>query len=669
MTGVPDNSGDPQQQGNPENGLSPADLQDTGAPATERLVVDDGALLVEGVASTRAVRLFLEGVLGGQRTGDAWRLEPKSRTLEELCIQVNRWLTSRGHRPALVGTVDVAIERDAERQRSFQRAREAAEKFRDGTATISRERFLELLETAGWDRNSRELRNHQVRAALHALTVANAANFSVPGAGKTATALATAVAHAAAGTIGLVLVIGPLSSFGPWESETAACVPSWTVQRLVGSATERRRLIRSASSGMVLLSSYPGAVSDSAALKELCRRRRVMLVADESHRIKRFNGGQWAPAVVDIAALATVRMVLSGTPMPQSGLDLYSQLNVMWPGRELTGPKAQFKPRVERQFPQVIATVLPFVSRTSKAELGLPPPVVEIVDVELAAVEADIYNLLKNHLRRTVQAAHPTEAERLAALRRGRPMRLLQAASNAAVLQEGHYTRASEGTTPTLLNRIGEFDSAATPPAKFVAARDIVAGLGADEKCVVWSSFVRNLDQFARFARDRLNVSVFQVDGRVAARSHGIESLSEVSDDDESRETVIAKFLSHRGKALLVTNPASCSESISLHMACRNAIYLDRTYDCAQWLQSIDRIHRLGLPADAQVRVHVLRGLSYGHPTVDDLVQASLAAKEARMLQLLQGAALQPIEEDTEAADGTVEDLRNLIAYLLGQDG
>lgn len=633
-----------------------------------RLRVEDGVLFVEGIASTRAVRLFLHGVLGGERIGEAWRLEPKSRTLDELCVQVNRWLVSQGHSPQLVGSVDESVVRDAERQRSFQRAREAGEKFRDGTATFSRTDFIELLETAGWDSKARQLREHQIQAALHALTAANAANFSVPGAGKTATTLAIAGAHVASGNINIVLVIGPLSSFRPWESETATCIPSWSVQRLSGSATDRRRMIRSLSPKTVVLASYPGAVSDNAALKELCRRLRVMLVADESHRMKRFNGGQWAPAVIDIASLASVRMVLSGTPMPQSGLDLYSQLNVMWPGRELTGPKAQFKPRVEKRFPSVISAVLPFVSRTSKADLGLPPAVTRHIDVELSPPEAEIYSLLRSHLRRAVEAADPTEADRLAALRRGRPIRLLQAASNAAVLREGSSASVSNAVTPTLLTRIAAFDPAVTPPAKFVAAGELVSRLGSNDKCVIWSNFIRNLDQFSRFARERLSIPVFQVDGRVAARSQGIESLAEESDDDESREAVISRFLSHQGKALLVTNPASCSESISLHTSCRNAIYLDRTYDCAQWLQSIDRIHRLGLPPDAQVRVYVLHAVSGGEPTADRLVHDSLVAKESRMLELLQGAALQPIEEEPEAAEGTLDDMRQLLAYLLGRD-
>lgn len=639
-----------------------------------RLRVADGALFVEEVDSSRSVRLFLEGVLGASRLGEAWKVEPKGRTLDELCIVVNRWFLKRGIVPHLVGVVDLSVERDLERQRSFARAREAGTQSRSGSSPIGSASFRQLLEQAGWNREARDLREHQERAALHALSAANAANFSVPGAGKTATTLAVAAAQHAAGNIDLVLVVGPLASFQPWESETAICLPTWVTMRLSGTATERRRRIRSlpttSIAPTIVLTSYAGAVNDLVALKDLCRNSRVMLVADESHRIKRFRGGQWAPAVIEIAKLAVVRMVLSGTPMPQSGLDLYSQLNVMWPGRELTGSREQFKPRVERQFGQVIDGVLPFVSRTSKSDLGLNPYAVEVHDVELSPPEAEIYDLLQNHLRRAVQAANPNEADRLAALRRGRPLRLLQAATNASLLQDG-FGRVSEGATPTLLRRLNELNTRESPPAKYRAAGDILLELGADQKCVVWSNFIRNLDDFAAYVHDGLGIDVYQVDGRVAARQDigALDPELIVSDEAEAtREVVIANFLDHDGKAVLITNPASCSESISLHRSCRNAIYLDRTYDCAQWLQSIDRIHRLGLPEDAEVRVHVLRALSGGQSTADQLVQASLSAKEARMLLLLEGAELAPLGEEPDADEGNLEDMRALLAFLLGRE-
>jgi len=637
------------------------------------LKVMNGTLLIDGAKSLRGVRLFLGSVLGGKLEDGVWRIEPKGRTLDELCIIVNHWLNKHGVNPELIGIVDVSVERDQERQKSFSRARDAGIQFRQGSPVFAEDNLHKLLEMAGWNRASRELYPHQINASLHALVAANTANFSVPGAGKTATTLAVAAAQFSSGNIDLLLVIGPLASFQPWESETAICLPTWKTLRLRGSATERRRMLRNLkpldSNPTVVLTSYAGAVNDLASLKDLCRKMKVMLVADESHRIKRFRGGQWADAVIEIAKLAVVRIILSGTPMPQSGRDLYTQLNVIWPGRELTGSREQFKPRVESHFPEVIDEVLPFVSRVSKEELGLPRPSVIYTKVQLNSDEAEIYDLLENHFRRSIRAANPNEADRLAALRRGRPMRLLQAATNPALLQEGGNMRVYEGTTPTLLQRINSLDLKLSPPAKYREAGEILTQLSNNEKCVVWSNFIQNLDLFAEYVRREHKIPVFQVDGRIATQS-GINGLSESNEDknEESRESIIKGFLDFEGKAILVTNPASCSESISLHRDCHNAIYLDRTYDCAQWLQSIDRIHRLGLPPNTKVQIFVLQAFSDDRPTIDQLVQMSLQTKESRMLTLLEGAVLSPLQDFPNADEGTLEDMRELLTYLLGRE-
>lgn len=122
---------------------------------------------------------------------------------------------------------------------------------------------------------------------------------------------------------------------------------------------------------------------------------------------------------------------------------------------------------------------------------------------------------------------------------------------------------------------------------------------------------------------------------------------------------------------MLVTNPASCSESISLHEGCHHAIYLDRTYDCAQFLQSIDRVHRLGLPQTVTVQIHILQASLRGGPSIDHLVDAALRAKEMHMRELLEGAELVPMrqsDEPLENAEGDAEDLHALLRYLIGED-
>src|SRR6185437_7448094 len=189
---------------------------------------------------------------------------------------------------------------------------------------------------------------HQEEGLAHALTAANAANFSVPGSGKTTTALAVAASHLASGTIRLVIVIGPLACFGPWEHEARAALGNaLPVQRVRGTSRARREAYAEVRPGTLLLMSYASAAADRLALIELCKTNDTMMIVDESHRIKRFKGGLWAPALVDIAKHARIRMILSGTPMPQGGRDLFSQLNVLWPGGELTGSRDAFATRVD----------------------------------------------------------------------------------------------------------------------------------------------------------------------------------------------------------------------------------------------------------------------------------------------------------------------------------
>lgn len=193
-------------------------------------------------------------------------------------------------------------------------------------------------------------------------------------------------------------------------------------------------------------------------------------------------------------------------------------------------------------------------------------------------------------------------------------------------------------------------------------------------KCVCWSNFIGNLDQFSALVRDRLGIPCFQIDGRVPTgdepTNDGSSSPRENPDDIDTRERIIERFLNTQGPAVLVTNPASCSESISLHRGCHNAIYLDRTYDSAQFLQSIDRIHRLGLPSDVTVNIYILLAVDEQGPTIDHLVDASLLAKEATMLDLLEGAEVRPLHQHDDPAtdaEGTEQDLDALLRYLLGE--
>jgi SNF2 family DNA or RNA helicase len=640
------------------------------------LEVDGNDVVAHGAAllTDRTARLFFLGSLGASEVDNGWRCPRRRAPVSNLVVRINTFLESKGWIVSREGIADEAVERALEQKRSFARTREAAEAFLKGQHKVDIGEVRRTLIAHGWRDDQRNLRPHQEHGVVHALTAGSAANFSVPGAGKTATTLAVAATHLATGTVELVLVIGPLACFAPWEKESEAALGERIkTRRIRGSGDQRRATYASVRPGELLLVSYASAAADKVVLVDLCRTYKVMLVADESHRVKRFKGGIWAPALVEIAKHARVRMILSGTPMPQSGRDLYTQLNILWPDGELTGPRDDFATRVEKDFSTLLRDIRPFMSRTPKSALGLTPYSITRHDVALEGTQSEIYELIESYFRKRV-AGLETWAEKVEALRRARPIRLLQAASNPDVLnrRDSYYRLPRmEASSASLMDRLASYHSLEVP-AKTRFGLQLVTRFAAEERKVVcWSNFIGNLDQFAEEVRN-LGVPCFQVDGRVAAGVEPTPGASRADEEPETRERVIERFLDTDGAAVLVANPASCSESISLHRACRVAVYLDRTYDCALFLQSIDRIHRLGLPADAHVEIHIVNATLAGRGTIDHLVDAALLQKEGTMLQLLQGAelaAFSPSDDPLESAEGDDQDLAALLRYLLGEAG
>ena len=99
-----------------------------------------------------------------------------------------------------------------------------------------------------------------------------------------------------------------------------------------------------------------------------------------------------------------------------------------------------------------------------------------------------------------------------------------------------------------------------------------------------------------------------------------------------TREEIIREFNTpNSGVDVLVANPAACAESISLHKVCSHAIYYDLSYNCAQYLQSLDRIHRVGGSEDRTAHYDFLQY----QDTVDGDILANVQAKAQRMSDII----------------------------------
>lgn len=105
------------------------------------------------------------------------------------------------------------------------------------------------------------------------------------------------------------------------------------------------------------------------------------------------------------------------------------------------------------------------------------------------------------------------------------------------------------------------------------------------------------------------------------------------------------------------------SEGVSLHHECHDAVYVDRTFNAGQYLQSIDRIHRLGLLPGTDTRITFL--VSAG--TIDETVDDRVRVKAERLSEMLSDPNLVTMALPDEEAYGNwidADDLDALFAHL-----
>ena len=245
----------------------------------------------------------------------------------------------------------------------------------------------------------RPLKDYQIPAVAHMINVGNAANFSVPGSGKTSIVLSAYAILKERNEINKLVVIGPRSSFMPWEEEFYACFQKKpTVSRIVGVKNVRKKIYRDIGASEIVLLTYQMASKEIEELINILQDNKVLLVLDESHNIKRLEGGIWSDAVITLASYAKRRVILTGTPVPNSLLDLWSQTTFLWPNTPILGTKNRFKYQVEKfaekSIEEIKNKIYPFYWRIRKKDLNLPKPHFHLIKVHMKRYQRMIYDTL-----------------------------------------------------------------------------------------------------------------------------------------------------------------------------------------------------------------------------------------------------------------------------------
>ena len=201
-----------------------------------------------------------------------------------------------------------------------------------------------------------------------------------------------------------------------------------------------------------------------------------------------------------------------------------------------------------------------------------------------------------------------------------------------------------------LLDLISNYVSHEMPAKYKWISKYVKKAASENRKVLVWSNFVGNLLALKKVLQPHNPALIF---GKV---------------DSQSRKTELVRFRTDPDCHVLLTNPQTLGEGVSLHHECHDAIYVDRIYNAGLYLQSVDRIHRLGLPKDQDTRIFILNS----ERSIDHSVSLSLATKIERMSHALNDPGLVesaiPMELDeilpSELINLDKFDLDDLYAHL-----
>ncbi|MCL2194339.1 MAG: DEAD/DEAH box helicase [Oscillospiraceae bacterium] len=150
------------------------------------------------------------------------------------------------------------------------------------------------------------------------------------GTGKTITSIAIAGALAQAGKVQRVLIVAPLSILGVWQDEFAKFAAfDYTLQVLTGSSTQKAKTLRGLNgSGLqVAVVNYESAWRLE---KELAAWQPDLIICDEGHKIKS-HGTNASKTMHRLGARAKYRLLLTGTPVTNKAVDIFSQYKFLHP--------------------------------------------------------------------------------------------------------------------------------------------------------------------------------------------------------------------------------------------------------------------------------------------------------------------------------------------------
>ena len=424
--------------------------------------------------------------------------------------------------------------------------------------------------------------DHQREAFAASAERANFALLMDMGTGKTKVDIDSMGLCFEKGIIDFAIIVAPKGVIRNWVPEIAAHLPERIEREIVLwrpslSKAHRKELMdlyeNTGKMKFLLMNIEAFSTKKGVDVAEFfVKKFKVFMTVDESTTIKNRQAKR-TKAVCSVGRGATMRRILTGSPVTKSPMDLYSQMEFLSP--DILGFKSYyaFQGRyavVQRRsmgshsFNQILGfqrleelteTLDEHSFRVRKEDcLDLPEKVYMRREVELTAEQSEAYVQMKNlALARLDSGDLATTQNVLTQI-----MRLQQICLGSLTDDDGTVHPLKSNRQNALLDICDEIQG----------------------KAIIWATWTQDIRSIAEALRDRFGVEA-------VATLHG-----ETPDSD--RQQIVETFQDRQSELrFIVGHPKTGGYGLTL-TAANTVIYYSNSYDLELRLQSEDRAHRIG---------------------------------------------------------------------------
>ena len=404
------------------------------------------------------------------------------------------------------------------------------------------------------------------------------------GCGKTITAIATMGVLWKYGKVSRVLVVAPSSVCGVWpkEMEEMAEFP-FEVAVMAGDKKKRLAALDSLSKApkgslQMAVINYESTWRDGI-FEALNAWKPDLIIADESQRIKTHDASQ-SKAMHRLGDVAPYKLILSGTPVQNNAVDIFSQYRFLdssvfgtnfYAFRNKYAIMGGFdKHQIVgyREMDDLIQKEHSIAYRVTKLEaLDLPEQTFENRYVQLNDADRKVYDQLKR--------------DSYAELKSGGEVTASTVLTKLLRLQQltGGFLRLDDTEKPKQVNH-----------AKLDALMEIVNDcVDANQKVVVFARFVAEIDLITDALR-KAGIRFGVIDGRTPTEHKTDKATGQQT---MSRSEVVEDFQTNPKTTVFLAQIQTAGLGITLHAA-STAVFYSLDFNYANYTQATARIHRIG---------------------------------------------------------------------------